>query len=486
MRSFTTIPELDAIRRLPRLGKLALGVKATADSGMEYPREVEHFVVREDGCIPALREKFRMVYGNRPAALDVVLPCEDLAECFPAAFKMYGAGTGLKCIGDGQDARRIGKLLGKDGDAIGEFFDTECLGEDCPDYEGKACRRVASLTVMLPKVSVAGYWQIDTSSFHSRVDLLADLAMVRQVFGRIAGLISTRPPFDTALVLTREAKETQHGGHKRTHWPLHLRIRNAEQLDLQALQRLRLAEASSGLMIEHQEDRPEDLFPSGRTRAELPPAYPNGWGPDSVIDGAGRYAGTAVRDLPGSALDGFARSAKPLARQLAAAELARRQAEEPAADRGPGGDGGPGAGAAGGAAAEVLDEPAGKPAASAVLACPGCGATKLHVRADGKYECTGCGLLFALDETTRFPTGGQPPDAAAGASDKPAEEPATEGASSARDDGDPGDKPAADPGPAGDTGQGDRPPARAGGSPARAEDVRPGPGGELDDDDIPF
>ena len=39
------IKGISEIRRLPRLGKIRLGEKKTAESGKEYPVETSHFVV---------------------------------------------------------------------------------------------------------------------------------------------------------------------------------------------------------------------------------------------------------------------------------------------------------------------------------------------------------------------------------------------------------------------------------------------------------
>ena len=39
------IKELSDVRRLPRLGKIHLGVKAKNEKGVEYPKAVDYFVV---------------------------------------------------------------------------------------------------------------------------------------------------------------------------------------------------------------------------------------------------------------------------------------------------------------------------------------------------------------------------------------------------------------------------------------------------------
>ena len=55
---FTKIKGLSDKRRLPRLGKIRLGVKAISQkSGKEYPKETDYFV-----CPPEVQA----VYGEKP------------------------------------------------------------------------------------------------------------------------------------------------------------------------------------------------------------------------------------------------------------------------------------------------------------------------------------------------------------------------------------------------------------------------------------
>ena len=91
------IKGLSEIRRLPRLGKIHLGERATSPSGKEYPRATEHFVVPAD---------VEEVYGPTPVALDVMFPVED-EEVFAAQFyRAYSRSRGLVCKGDGASELR--------------------------------------------------------------------------------------------------------------------------------------------------------------------------------------------------------------------------------------------------------------------------------------------------------------------------------------------------------------------------------------------
>ena len=71
---FTRIKGVSDQRRLPRLGKIRLGVKATAKSGKEYPVEKDYFVVPPEVAA---------IYGEQPKELDVMLPVNDPEVCFP-------------------------------------------------------------------------------------------------------------------------------------------------------------------------------------------------------------------------------------------------------------------------------------------------------------------------------------------------------------------------------------------------------------------
>jgi hypothetical protein len=56
--NFTRIKDLSDKRRLPRLGKIRLGIKCkSVSTGNEYPKEVEYFV-----CPPEVQK----VYGEKP------------------------------------------------------------------------------------------------------------------------------------------------------------------------------------------------------------------------------------------------------------------------------------------------------------------------------------------------------------------------------------------------------------------------------------
>jgi len=200
MQTFTTIKGVSERRRLPRLGKIRLGVKVLAKNGQTYPAEVDYFVVPPE---------VQQVYGPKPKTLDVMFPVQDRGVIFPQALKWYGSGRGLKCIGDGERAMRLNEQTGA----------MESMDCPCPLYEQHQCQRRAHLMVILPKINMGGVYQIDMGSYNSIVDLNSGLDYVEALIGRVAMV---------PLVLTRVARETFGGGQRRIHYPLQLTLATNE------------------------------------------------------------------------------------------------------------------------------------------------------------------------------------------------------------------------------------------------------------------
>jgi len=196
---FTSIKDISDRRRLPRLGKIRLGIKKkSTKTGAEYPAETDYFV-----CPPEVQKLF----GEQPKELPIMFPIEDREVVFPQALKYYGQSKGLKCIGNGETAIEFTEEGGKERECPCEKWD--------PDGK-RECQRRAHLMVLIPKISCGGIYQIDIGSYHSIVDLNSGIDWVRALIGRFS-----RVP----LILKREPKET-HGGNKRTtHYTLQLEFR---------------------------------------------------------------------------------------------------------------------------------------------------------------------------------------------------------------------------------------------------------------------
>jgi len=192
---FTKIKELSERRRLPRLGKIRLGVKMVSmKTKKEYPKETQFFVVPPEVA---------KVYGEKPTSLDVMVPINDPEVVFPQAYKWYGGQRGLKCIGDGEAALRLNE-------------ETRAMQEivcPCERLDGGECQKMANFMVILPKINMGGVYQIDIGSYNSIVDINSGLDYVQALVGRFAMV---------PLRLCRAPKETHFGGQKQIHYTLQL------------------------------------------------------------------------------------------------------------------------------------------------------------------------------------------------------------------------------------------------------------------------
>lgn len=230
-REYRTVPGISDIRRLSRIGRLRLGVKKSKN-GKFYPSETDYFVIdapdsNSTSAERAIHKRFIEAYGEKPKAIDVIVASEDREVFFPQAYKAYGAAS-LKCIGDGKTARRLG--------TDGQFHDVAegCPGpETCPfaksiGMSGKpGCKFLGSLFVLLPKVSLAGYFQIDTSSKISAIAINSSIETIQKMFGHVAGLSYVNPETgeaETALRIVRRPTKIQYEGKMTVHYPVVLEV----------------------------------------------------------------------------------------------------------------------------------------------------------------------------------------------------------------------------------------------------------------------
>ncbi len=206
MQTFVQIRGLSNKRRLPRLGKIRLGVKVrNPTTGNEHPAETSYFVVPPEVA---------KIYGEQPTALDIMFPVNDPGRVFPQALKWYGSGRGLKCIGNGETAMRMN-------DETREMEQRECPCE----HLHNDCAPRACLQIMLPKINMGGVYQIDSGSSNSMVDLNSYFDYLTALIGRFAMV---------PLTLRREPKQIQGPTGLKTHYPLKLELtatqEEAEQL----------------------------------------------------------------------------------------------------------------------------------------------------------------------------------------------------------------------------------------------------------------
>lgn len=260
---FTRIKGISDIRRLPRLGKIRLGIKKESKGGKEYPCEVDHFVVP-----PEVAAK----YGDTPKALDVMFPTENEHAIFPQAYKWYQS-SGLRCKGDGMTAmRRAADIEAGSPEVIGaipkdpnELVEVKC---PCSLLDSGQCGQKAALMVLLPEVSLGGIFQIATGSFHNIVRINSCIDYIRGIVGRIAMV---------PMILRRQEETIEYEGKKAKHYLLQLEF-NANLDDVRRLRENAMAiiERQSHLALPAPEDDIEEVEVRALPAAEPEPVAQEG------------------------------------------------------------------------------------------------------------------------------------------------------------------------------------------------------------------
>jgi len=179
------IKGLSEIRRLPRIGKIRLGVKNRNQQGVQYPSAVDYFVFEDKNTPKEVLEKIKNLYGEKPRKLMIKFFSNDLEQIFPQFLKYYSKGQ-LICRGDGEKARRRQEN--------GEISDILCSYKECPYYQQRMCRPVAHLKFYLEGVP-GGFFQIDTSSVNSIININTKIEQLKLIHGNITNI-----PLELTLV----------------------------------------------------------------------------------------------------------------------------------------------------------------------------------------------------------------------------------------------------------------------------------------------
>jgi hypothetical protein len=208
------IKGLSEVRRLPRIGKIHLGVKVQSDKGT-YPRAVDYFVCDHPD--------FQKFYPGQPKELKIMIPVDDDEKWCSQYYRLYSSSRGLVCKGDGELCVRLvdtesGAMADKDTKET-ILAEMPCDGRECDMYgagKGKGCTEVMNLQFLLPDIPGLGIWQIDTGSINSIRNINSAAELIRRLYGRISML---------PIILTLEPIEVQADGKKKTIHVLNLRMR---------------------------------------------------------------------------------------------------------------------------------------------------------------------------------------------------------------------------------------------------------------------
>ncbi|MBA7700420.1 hypothetical protein ES703_109134 [subsurface metagenome] len=266
------------VRRIPRLGKIRLGIKVEPEGKNPYPRATDYFVVPDE---------IKEYTGDKPKKLDIMFPTEETDKFSQQWLRCYSFSQGLVCKGNGIKAIR--KLDVETGDIAHRatqewrFRDNwGCDPDTCEQYLDKQCRRVMNLLFLMPNVPGVGCWQLDTTSFYSIVNINSCVDLIRRLCGRISFI---------PLILSLEPIEVSPPGiTKKTVHVLAIR----SEVKLADIQRLgRIPPERIMLPILDEEEAPGDLFPEqkvieaeSKKEAAAPPSEPvDERTPDDITEG---------------------------------------------------------------------------------------------------------------------------------------------------------------------------------------------------------
>ena len=255
------IKGLSETRRLPRLGKIHLGIKKTKEVNgreVEYPSAVDYFVFPEDN---PLYDELTKVFEEKPKELRILIPLDDEERWASQYYRCYSKTRGLICKGDGETALRMvdmktGALADRDSTEV-VMKEVTCQGRDCPDYE-QQCREVMNLQFLLPEVPGLGVWQIDTSSINGIRNINSAAELVKRIYGRVSMI---------PLLLTLEPQEVQDSeGRKRTVNILNLRTNRTliEMMETVAKPTLEMLAAEEVELPVPDDEVPEMVIPQAQ------------------------------------------------------------------------------------------------------------------------------------------------------------------------------------------------------------------------------
>ena len=171
------IKGISEIVRLPRLGKVRLGIMKENDEGVSYPSPTDYFVCPDE---------VRKVFGEKPKELSVMFPTENSEQWASQYLRCYSASRGLICRGDGEMA--VARLVARTGETIipTGLEEVSCNPNNCSYYKLGQCRRVMNLQFLLPDCPGFGVYQLDTTSFHSMKNINSALTFIRGVCQRVS------------------------------------------------------------------------------------------------------------------------------------------------------------------------------------------------------------------------------------------------------------------------------------------------------------
>jgi hypothetical protein len=243
------IKGLSEIVRLPRLGKIHLGVKKKNNEGVAYPMPTDYFVCPEE---------VKKVFGEKPKELRVMFPTEYATQWAAQYLRRYSRNGRLLCRGDGETSVARTDIL------TGEITPNECVKtelreitcnpEKCFSYQRGDCRRVLNLQFLLPDCPGFGVYQLDTSSFYSIVNVNSSLELIKHTCGRLSML-----PLSLKLIEREYKPEAENQTFKILSLTTHYSLFEIQKFAQVPPGQILLLPAPDG-------EAPDDLFPKVKSR----------------------------------------------------------------------------------------------------------------------------------------------------------------------------------------------------------------------------
>ncbi len=237
------IKGISEIVRLPRLGKIRLGIKEEDADGNLSPTPTDYFVCPDE---------VKKVFGEKPRELRIMFPTEDREQWASQYLRCYSDSGHLLCRGDGETALSKVETISREADSIGEttskLMEIPCNPSRCLCHRRGYCRRVMNLQFLLPDCPGFGVYQLDTSSYHSMKNINAMLTLIDSVCQRVSMI-----PLSLQII----EKPVQPDGYDKIAYVLKLTC-YLSLVDAQKFARMPRGEA---LLPPPDSEAPDDLFP---------------------------------------------------------------------------------------------------------------------------------------------------------------------------------------------------------------------------------
>jgi len=237
------IKGISDIVRLPRLGKIRLGIKEEGNDGKLYPAPTNYFVCPDE---------VKKVFGEKPKELRIMFPTEDREQWASQYLRCYSETGNLLCRGDGETAlARVETPTGEAGETTSKLMEITCNPSKCPCHQRGYCRRVMNLQFLLPDCPGFGVYQLDTGSYHSMKNINAMLTLIDSVCQRVSMI-----PLSLQLV----EQSVQPDGYDKVAFVLKLTC----YLSLIDAQKFAQVPRGQALLPPPDSEAPYDLFPQIR------------------------------------------------------------------------------------------------------------------------------------------------------------------------------------------------------------------------------